>query len=159
MYKKLLLLMLLLPLVSAVTLEKETQIHESETGGAIIQVWQDTVADVWQANETYGGIIINNLKTFNSTFINKNLTNPSKMKFIDMNSVTVFYTNGTHHTYSGTNFVLSITIPAAANATLATDVPPTQPSTTIYIKPDYENAVPHIILGRRIIFTWLNFII
>lgn len=153
-----LLLLCLLPLTSAVTLQNQTTLHESDTSGSIIQVWQDTIANVVYVNETLGGIALDELQTFNSTFINKNTTDPSLIQFINMDDVTVYYSNGTIASYTGTNFVLTIEIAADESIILATDVPPIAPSTQIYIKPDYTDTVPHIILGRRLLFTWLRLI-
>lgn len=159
--KKIILLicLCLLPLTSAVTLQNQTTLHESDTSGSIIQVWQDTTATEISINETLGGISFDNLQTFNSTFINKNTTDPSLIQFLNMDSVTVYYSNTTITSYSGTDFTLNIEIPADEYIILATDVPPVAPSTTIYIKPDYTDTVPHIILGRRLIFTWLRILI
>ena len=151
-------LLLLLPMVSAVTMQNQTVLEESSTGGSSIQVWQDTSASIWSADEGFGGIIVNNLATFNSTYKNYDAINPSKIKFELMDDVTVHYSNGTIVSYSGSDFDLIINVAADESFTLQSDVPIAPPSSSIYIKPDYEDTVPHIILGRRLIFTWLNFI-
>lgn len=148
-------LCLLLPLASAVTIENQTILHEAINETARIQLEQDTIASQWSINENLEGIEVDTLQTFNSTFTNLNKTVTTFMIFYNLDSVTVFYSNGTQASHTGTDFDLNVTIPANGSITLQSDVPPVAPTSSIVIKPDFENTVPHIILGKRLIFSWI----
>lgn len=147
--------MLLFSFASAVTIENQTVIHENTNNGAEIQLEQDTIADLWSSNEDLSGIEITNLQTFNSTFTNLNTTNTAKIIFYDLDNVTIHYSNGTNSFHSGVDFDLNVTVPTNGYVVLATGVLAPDPSDTIIIKPDFVDTVPHIILGRRLIFSWV----
>lgn len=144
-----------LTLSSAVTIENQTVMQETGTNGAYIRVEQDTVVDQLEVSEVYGGIIFTNLATFNSTYTNLDVSNPSKIEFLLMDDVTVYYGNGTITSISGTDFTLELEIPGNSYITLQNDVPIAPASASIIIKPDLEDTVPHIILGRNLIFQWV----
>lgn len=148
----LLLLALMIPLTQAVIFGNGTQVFES-TNGSHIRFEQDTVMEQLTLDSVNGQIIMDNVSTFNSTYTSLKTTDYSVVLFLDILNKTGQFGNGTsfvtttladyklliegNDTFTWLDYTVPIVI-------AATDI--------IFIYPDTNNTVIHIILGRRLLF-------
>lgn len=89
----LVLTLFLLPILSAVTFENGTILYEGLISNTTVQIFQNSTADEWDINESFGGIIITNLSTDGARFTNINATYNAKIGFYGITNALIYYSN------------------------------------------------------------------
>ncbi len=118
--------------VSAVTLGNQTVYFEGVVSNSTIKIEQDTIVDSVVIDSGFAGIKFDNLRTFNSTFNNINVTYPAKLLFTNLVNSTVHFSNGSSFDVLGANNNINLSVAASENVTLSSIVDIIKPFITIH---------------------------